>query len=298
MALLREAVREDVAPYDVTTSSAGRYVSSRRWLDLLAKEGLGGIEEGLSYGGGERLRRLPDRENVRIRARGYRSGEATFYMKRFVRRRRGPMSWIGRRSSAEPATRAAYEWENGRLLGALGVSSAEPAALGEAAPIGRGASFVVTEEVTRTEPLDDWLASSSARSLTAGERRDLVRAVAWLAGTLHRAGGIHKDLYLCHILIRKPEGRLPELTLIDLDRMRFRDRVRVRWFVKDIAALYHSSRRISVSRSERLRFLREYLRCHPLAMEERRFARRVLSKAARMAAHVPRNQRSSASDAS
>jgi tRNA A-37 threonylcarbamoyl transferase component Bud32 len=110
------------------------------------------------------------------------------------------------------------------------------------------------------------------------DRRKAVRAAADVARRLHACGWVHKDLYLCHLFVRKGGD---ELTLIDLARLQKTRSARLR--VKDLAALVHSARGLC-SRTDLMRGLKRY-------GGDRRLARRVLRKADRMARHVPRSVR-------
>lgn len=107
---------------------------------------------------------------------------------------------------------------------------------------------------------------------------------------LHQRGWYHRDLYLDHFVLRvPPHGQDRQLSLLDLGRARRADPPRPRWFVKDLAALLHSTP-AGVEERLKLRFLREYLSqrgiCSP--RERRRWRERVRAKARRMAAHAPK----------
>lgn len=108
----------------------------------------------------------------------------------------------------------------------------------------------------------------------------LARAVA----LLHMQGWYHRDLYLAHWLVTA-QG----LVLVDVGRARRERSPRERWFVKDVAALLHSTPS-AVPHAARLRFLAHYLDARGVTSHDgrRRFARAVLAKAARIAAHAPR----------
>lgn len=295
------AVSEDAGAFLETVSPVeGRLVVARRFEHHFGRAGIESARSGLAFDGGRTLRRLPDRENVYFRVEAYRSGHEAFYMKRFSAPSSATraLAWLGRIARRwiapgapdVPRTRAAHEWHNLGRLRALGIRTADPAALGESIPAGAGPSFVATREIRGATPLDDWIRKQSrAGRIPAAERRRIVLAVARLAATLHRAGGFHKDLYLCHLLVREEE-RGPALHLIDLDRMRFRRRPRLRWFVKDLAALDYSADRGLVSRAERLRFLREYRRRHPLALSDAVLVSRIERRVERLRARAGRHR--------
>ena len=119
----------------------------------------------------------------------------------------------------------------------------------------------------------------------ATRRRARLAALGELVARLHAAGWYHRDLYLHQVVVR-PDG---ELCLFDLGRARRERRPRVRWFVKDLAALLASAPP-AVTRAERLRFLAGWLTGTGRAPGELRpFARRVMAKAARLAAHAPKH---------
>ncbi|MCK6461487.1 MAG: hypothetical protein L6Q95_16525 [Planctomycetes bacterium] len=162
---------------------------------------------------------------------------------------------------------AAAEWENHRLMMAAGFRVPQPAVGGVLAD-GRGLFSTVALE--GEQPLDDiW------RTL---DPRRAALAVADVARRLHACGLVHRDLYLCHLFARPGSY---DLTLIDLARL-LRSTSRRRR-VKDLAALLSSARGL-VSRTCLWRGLLRY-------GGDRKLARRVIRKAARIARHVPRNVR-------
>ena len=143
-----------------------------------------------------------------------------------------------------------------------------------------GDSVVVLEDLEHTESLRErLLRDPGAAGGFLPELLELVRR-------LHRAGWYHRDLYLDHVL---PVGDPERLFLIDLGRARRDARPRARWFVKDLAALWHSTPS-GVQPRLGLRFLAGWLDAHGVQgrRERRRWLRAVLRRARRMAAHVPR----------
>jgi hypothetical protein len=209
---------------------------------------------------GKRLRRLPDRENRRLE-----SGGGVYHLK---------IHFDGSRA-------AAGELEGALAFRRAGVPAALPAAWGEDA--GRGSFWLAA--AAPGEPLDDLLARPGA--VPAAARRALAGILGAHAGRLRRAGLFHRDLYLNHWIGRWTAPRGWELALIDLQRwgrIGFRSE---RWFSKDAAALWHSARRTDLTRTDGVRFLRSCFGIPRLDRRAKSFARAVVRKAARMAAHAP-----------
>ena len=162
---------------------------------------------------------------------------------------------------------AKAEWINyTKMLGA-GFRVPQPA-IGGLLADGRG--LFATVRLEDRYPMDDvW---------STLDRKKSVRAVADLARRLHACSLCHKDLYLNHLFVERGGD---EITLIDLARM-IRTRAR-RWRVKDLAALLMSAQGLW-SRTDAMRALKRY-------GGDRKLARAVIKKAAKMARHVPRNVR-------
>jgi tRNA A-37 threonylcarbamoyl transferase component Bud32 len=125
-----------------------------------------------------------------------------------------------------------------------------------------------------------------AEARDPAERADLLESLGVVVARLHAAGWYHRDLYLQHFVL--PEHSEREFVLLDVGRARREDSPRRRWFVKDIAALLHSSP-LNITRAERLRFLEGWLSERaPERDALRRWARAIQRKEARIAAHAPR----------
>jgi len=162
---------------------------------------------------------------------------------------------------------AKAEWYNHVRFLSAGFRVPQPA-VGGLLKDGRG--LFATVRLKNQYPMDDvW------RTL---DRRRAVIAVADLARRLHLCSLVHKDLYLCHLFVEKGGD---ELSLIDLARVERTRSKRLR--VKDLAALVHSSRGLA-SRTDLMRGLKRY-------GGDKKLARRVLKKAAKIARHVPKNVR-------
>ena len=171
-------------------------------------------------------------------------------------------------SVRKPVLGAVNEYNAIKALTQLGIKTMTLAAYGQ-----RGSnpaeleSFVITESLEPAISLEDL-------SLTWGEhppeialKRALIKRVASITSQLHRHGINHRDLYICHFLLKPDELKVlsnvndVQLYLIDLHRVQIRAQVPRRWQLKDLAALYFSSMDMGLSQRDLLRFIRDYSGC-------------------------------------
>lgn len=115
-----------------------------------------------------------------------------------------------------------------QLLERAGIASVPLVAVG-VHPDGRG--FMVTRDLVGMQPADKVLA-------THPEHAD---RIADLAKHLHEAHLHHRDLYLCHFML-KPDDASQPIHLIDAGRVARMPRwpAHFRWVVKDLAQLLYS----------------------------------------------------------
>jgi hypothetical protein len=187
---------------------------------------------------------------------------------------------------------AGIEWKNARQLADAGIAAADPIAFGQqmAGPWEQR-SFILLKQV-RGVSLERWLPEylpAVDQETDWQSRRRRLDKLARFVADFHRAGFVHRDLYLSHVFIEE-EGSHNEtrFCLIDLQRV-FRPRWRHRrWVVKDLAALHFSTPAARVSVFERLRFLCRYARDCPRFGSVRRLAGLIETKARRMAGHNER----------
>ncbi|WP_457788744.1 lipopolysaccharide core heptose(I) kinase RfaP [Pseudomonas sp. PL-6] len=161
-----------------------------------------------------------------------------------------------------PVLGAGQEWRAIQRLTEAGVATMTAVAYGE-----RGAnpasqhSFIVTEELAPTVDLEQFSLHWREQPPTPRLKWALIREVAQMTGTMHRAGVNHRDCYICHFLLhtdRPPTADDLRLSLIDLHRAQVRAATPRRWRDKDLAGLYFSALDIGLSRRDKLRFLRSY----------------------------------------
>lgn len=118
-------------------------------------------------------------------------------------------------------------------------------------------SFILLEALTSVISLEDlcktWLASPPPFAF----KQALLQEVACIARTLHENGVNHRDFYICHFLLQQPMAPL-KLYLIDLHRAQIHTEMPVRWRIKDLAALYFSSKDIGLTQRDLIRFIECY----------------------------------------
>ena len=164
-----------------------------------------------------------------------------------------------------PVLGAENEYRAIERLSELGVETMTAAAFGRSGwnPASER-SFLITEALEPTEPLDEYCSPEVLSDMGVSERRALVRRLAKISRTLHDSGVNHRDYYLCHFLldtsdkyVDTPVSKRP-IYLIDLHRVQMRNRTPSRWRHKDLSALYYSARRVGFDLRDVFCFIREY----------------------------------------
>lgn len=225
--------------------------------DFLAARGISTFTDLMEYrgAGAERLRILPDRENWRMEL-----DDRAF----FVKRHQKVGGW--------KETPAAAEWGAIDLFRRSGIRAMRAFALGE--DVDRGSTIWV--ERCEGRPLDDLLRTED---LPDALRRELVLEAATILGRMRRFEIHHRDMYCCHLIADRHAPAGERLTVIDLQRARQKPGLRERWYVKDVAQLFHSAPRPPISGADLARFLRCYFGVTKLGPREKAFARKVARKA-------------------
>ena len=121
-------------------------------------------------------------------------------------------------------------------------------------------SYLVTRELDNTVSLEDYCQQWNQHKPDFLEKQILIKKVAEIAKKMHENGMNHRDLYICHFLMKK-NARVTEdsvLFLIDLHRAQIRHSVPERWLVKDLAALYFSAINIGLTNQDLMRFIKWY----------------------------------------
>ncbi len=206
----------------------------------------------------------------------------TFYLKRF----RGPPLRVRRdvrRSGGGASSIAGLEWTWMRRLAAEGIPCVSPVAFAEAF---RGSRELRSAVLTAAVPGDSL--ERLAQKWRDGDRtvlHSLTAPLARLVARLHECGFIHRDLYFSHIFHDPASPPESSLHLIDLQRVIRLRYLHRRWIVKDLASLNFSAPSDLVSRTDRIRWLTQYLGASKLDASAKRLAYRIVGKTRRIARH-------------
>lgn len=164
-----------------------------------------------------------------------------------------------------PVVGARTEWLAIRRFDELGVSTMSIAGFGERGvnPAERQ-SFLITDELTETISLEDYCRFWRDTPPSPRLKRSIIEKVAGMTRQLHENGVNHRDLYICHFLLKGASANpaaSPEevdLFIIDLHRVQIRPQTPRRWIVKDVAGLHFSSMDIGLTRRDQFRFMKRY----------------------------------------
>jgi heptose I phosphotransferase len=160
-----------------------------------------------------------------------------------------------------PVLGARNEFEACCHLAAAGVPAPTVAAFGERGMNpARRESFVICDALEGRESLEDLTNRWLEQPPRPAEKRRLIAAVAGFARDLHGAGVVHRDLYVCHLLLDVAAWQrgTVDLAVIDLHRAQIRRHIPRRWLRRDLAALLFSVLDLPLTRRDWLRFLRVY----------------------------------------
>lgn len=163
-----------------------------------------------------------------------------------------------------PVLGAENEYQACRHLERCGLKAPRVAAFAAAGgnPAARR-SLVLCDELAGYTSLEDEVNGWQRTPPDPAAARRLVMGIARFVRRLHQAGVVHRDLYLCHLLLRADawaDGRV-ELAVLDLHRARILSPVSNFWRRRDLAALLFSALDAPLHRRAWLRFVRVYSGC-------------------------------------
>ncbi|NIO06265.1 MAG: hypothetical protein GTN74_17165 [Proteobacteria bacterium] len=170
-------------------------------------------------------------------------------------------------------------WVAGNVLFRRGFCPAKPLAYVERCKLGfPREAFYLTEALPDDLEMDRYLIQRFGERPGTDLRRFLKRFAEWM-GTLHQGGIYHRDLKTCNILVsERPDGW--GFSLVDLEDVVQGKKIGSKKILRNLIQINCSIPK-SFSYGHRTRFLKEYLRVNPIAMEERVLIKRVLDESRR-----------------
>jgi serine/threonine protein kinase len=108
------------------------------------------------------------------------------------------------------------------------------------------------------------------------KKRLFTKAFAQWLSHLHQKGVYHQDMKTCNILILE-NGETWTFHLLDLEDVRLDEKVRERKLLKHFLQLNTSTPKI-ITRTDRFRFLKEYVRLNPIIKNQKLFLRQVIEE--------------------
>jgi hypothetical protein len=205
-------------------------------------------------------RKLVDRENCTLDANWPDGRKIRLHVKRY------PPRWA---VFAEREANAFLDLERS------GIPCASVAAWGCLAD---GRAYLITEDLAGFEPADKYISRG-------GKFETVLASTAELAANLHNAGFHHRDLYLCHFMVRAV-NELAQVKLIDAARVGRLPGwpLRKRWIIKDLAQFWYSATQLPIVAAQRAAWLEHYASKRGIA-DAAALRRSIESKSRRIAAH-------------
>lgn len=238
--------------------------------------GFRAYEDFAEYGGGVVVAATGTSRTRRLEL-PHAGGIETFYLKQYAYAGRGLRHRLH-------LHKGAIEARNYRLMrDAAGVGVPEVVAIGSRrAGLRLVDAFILTRAIDAARPLDEWWRGhAAAGGVSAEMQREIAEQLLGIVAPMHRAHFYHVDLQWRNILIRGPAGGV-ELFVLDSSRGGQRWLPWMRWHfrMRDLSSLEKSAREF-VSRSQRMRFVREYVRRTACPESPRRLIERIIADRAR-----------------
>lgn len=264
---------------------------NKDYLPLLEENHLNNFSALMNYPDGEIIKRvLPERTTVSFNLKNNKQ-ILRFYLKRYL-----PLPFKKRLKSITTLFspyNALKEWENILLFHSLNLPTVIPVATGiRRKNIFGKESFLLTKGLVGAQRLDRVLTESFTPPLTQEMfllKRVLIKELALLTRKLHNFGFVHRDFYLCHILVLKDDPHW-KLFICDLHRLERRKEISKSLQIKELAALNYSAPPNLVTQKDRFFFLKFYLNRKKLGDRDRSLILKVLKKTQKIEKHNLKKQ--------
>jgi tRNA A-37 threonylcarbamoyl transferase component Bud32 len=168
-------------------------------------------------------------------------------------------------------------WMAANGMRARGIPSLKPLALVERKNwIGLKESFLFMETLADDQEMDRYILKGFA---DLNKKRLFIKAFArWLDG-LHKMSLYHKDMKTCNILVSE-RGETWDFHLLDFEDIRMNEKVNWKKLFRNFLQLNTSTPKV-MTRVDRFRFFREYLRLNPIVKDRKVFLQGLMDESRR-----------------
>jgi tRNA A-37 threonylcarbamoyl transferase component Bud32 len=168
-------------------------------------------------------------------------------------------------------------WMAANGMRARGIPSLKPLALVERKNwIGLKESFLFMETLADDQEMDRYILKGFA---DLNKKRLFIKTFArWLDG-LHKMGLYHKDMKTCNILVSE-RGETWDFHLLDFEDIRMNEKMNWKKLFRNFLQLNTSTPKV-MTKVDRFRFFREYLRLNPIVKDRKVFLQGLMDESRR-----------------
>ena len=172
------------------------------------------------------------------------------------------------------ASKGLKAWIAGNGLRARGISSLLPIAVAEKKDLlSTRESFFVMEALKTGMEMDRYL---SGGVVHFNRKRLFIRTFAQWLSDFHKTGLYHKDMKTCNLYVLE-NGETWDFRLLDLEDVLLEGKISVTRLFRNLLQL-NTSAPERITRGDRLRFFKEYMKFNPLVKERKIFLNRLAQK--------------------
>jgi len=170
-------------------------------------------------------------------------------------------------------------WVAGNGLLVYGFNTPKPLALMEKKELGITAdSYLIMEDARGCLEMDRYMLKNFHDKLSLSKlkkKRALINNLAETMGRMHNQNIFHHDLKTCNIMV-KDIGKTFYITFLDFDKVSFEEEMTIRKRLKNLTQMNLSTPKL-ISTTDRLRFLKEYLKQCNIMDEKKNILREIIN---------------------
>ena len=168
-------------------------------------------------------------------------------------------------------------WMAANSMRARGFPSLKPLALMERKSwLGLQESFLFMEVLEEDQEMDRYILEGFE---DLNRKRLFIKAFAHWLDSLHRMSLYHKDMKTCNILVSQ-RGETWNFHLLDFEDILVEEKVNRKKLFRNLLQLNTSTPKV-MTKADRLRFFKEYIRLNPIVKEQRVFLRELMYESRR-----------------